>query len=60
MGDLESSESIADLLRQRHEFVEGGARAVGQLGLGLYRAVEPLQEQVPELPGVLHPYELAA
>jgi len=59
-GDLESSESIAGLLRQRHEIVEGGARAVGQLGLGLYRGVEPLQEQVPELPGVLHLYELAA
>jgi len=50
-GDLDRPETIAELLRERHEFVEGGTRAVGQLGLGLYRGVEPLQEQVPELPG---------
>jgi len=59
-GDRDRSEAIADLLRERHEFVEGGTRAVGQLGLGLYRGVEPLQEEVPEQLGVLHPHEPAA
>ena len=59
-GDLDSSEAIADLLRERHELVQGGSRPVGQLGLGLYRGVEPLQKQVPELPGVVHPHELSA
>jgi len=35
-GDLDRSEAIADLLRERHEIVEGGTRAVGQLGMGLH------------------------
>jgi len=59
-GDLDRTKAIADLVQERQEFVEGGARAVGQLGLGLYRGVEPLQVKIPKLPRVGHPHDLAS